>query len=199
MEEKLRLKLKKLRKDMGYTQKSFAKELKVSHKTIEHIEQGRRFPTEHLLLKIMKTLSTTDISIFENTQNENLKRGDITKAISDYMNKTGKTGKKYTAEVVKILRASTLTERKDREQNELAIRSYSECGKIEIFKRVARIANERLLKDKINFSIAPYDVKLFKVCTRLEFEERTGKTTWSKIEERRRKGCSSRTGKFIDV
>ncbi len=48
--------LQKRRKDMGYTQESFAEELNVSPNTIKYIEQGRRAPSLVMLLKITKLL-----------------------------------------------------------------------------------------------------------------------------------------------
>ena len=196
----MRKKLKKLREEKGHTQKSFSKKIKISKRTYEQYEQGRRFPSETMLMKIMKALETNDISIFENIEeDENLTRGDITKSICDFMNKTTKENKLYTPEIIRIIRSSIVQERENRKKEELNIRSYSEKGKLEIFKRVSKIANEKILKERLNMKISSNDVRLYKNCTRLEFENRTGKTTWSKADERRRNGCSSKTGKFIDV
>ncbi len=48
--------LQKRRKDMGYTQESFAEELDISPNTVKYIEQGRRAPSLAMLLKIARLL-----------------------------------------------------------------------------------------------------------------------------------------------
>lgn len=188
----LREKLKIHRKDAGYTQESFATKLKTSVKTIRHIEQGRRFPREELLKKIMSALKITDISVFEDIKKSN--RGDVSKSICQYMNDLTKNNKDYSVEIVKAIRASIFIELKDRKNNELDIKSHSQNGKWEIYKRVAFFATK-----KIENEITANDVCLFRRCTRLEFTDRTGKTTWSIPEERKRQGCSPKTGKITDI
>ena len=48
--------LQKRRKDIGYTQESFAEDLDVSPNTVKYIEQGRRAPSLAMLLRITRLL-----------------------------------------------------------------------------------------------------------------------------------------------
>ncbi|MBW9159351.1 helix-turn-helix transcriptional regulator [Clostridium tagluense] len=68
----MRVKLKELRKNLGYTQKEFASELGISKRTYESIEQGLRFPGQSNMIKIMKKLNIDSIGILDDIQNKKI-------------------------------------------------------------------------------------------------------------------------------
>ncbi len=60
----MRLKLKSLRLEAGFTQDELAQKLNVARTTYTNIENGNRNPSFDLFFKIKKTLKTDDDSIF---------------------------------------------------------------------------------------------------------------------------------------
>lgn len=184
----MRKKLKELRMKKGFeTQEKFAIELGVSLKTYNNIERGYSFPREPLLKQIMQVLKTTDLSIFENINEKS--RGEVSEKICEYMNMLAREGRIYTLEVVNKIRAGLTLELEDRKENQIIIKSNTKQGKWEIYKRAATI-----VKEKYKITVSAEDVWLFKNCTRLEFEIRTGKTTWGIPKERKRLGCNPVSG-----
>lgn len=184
----MRRKLKDLRIKKGYqTQKEFSEKLGISEKTYGHIERGYSFPREPLMKLIMEVLETTDILIFENDSKNH--RGDVSKQICNYMNKLRKNDEEYTVDIINAIRSALKHELNDRKEKSIDIKSNSLKGKWQIYKRVANIA-----KDIFEIEINAEDVQLFKSCTRLEYENRTGKTTWGIPKERKRLGCNPVSG-----
>ena len=49
-------KLQKGRKDLGYTQESFAEEMDINVNSVKYIEQGRRIPSLPMLLRLVRAL-----------------------------------------------------------------------------------------------------------------------------------------------
>lgn len=49
-------KLQKRRKDLGYTQESFAEEMDINVNSVKYIEQGRRIPSLPMLLRLVRAL-----------------------------------------------------------------------------------------------------------------------------------------------
>lgn len=166
----MRKKLIEKRKKFGYkTQKEFAKALKISIRTVQNIEQGTRFPREEIRVKVMKILSCNDMTLWED---EEVRRGDVTENIAEYMNSASKD-KKYSKYIVSAIRQSLVLELKDRKKKKIFIQSYSALGKKEINERVAKICNE-----KYKTHTTAKDVKLYKESLRAEFEYRTNKSRW---------------------
>lgn len=183
----MRKKLKELRIGKGYeTQQVFADKLGISLKTYNNIERGYSFPREHLLKQIMKELEIADLSVFDNVKEKS--RGKASKKICEYMNMRNEDGKTYTIEMVRAIRKGLKLELEDRKAKSICIISNSEKGKWQIYERAAEEARKK-------FScITAQDVHLFKECTRLESEIRTGKTTWGVPKERKRLGCNPVSG-----
>lgn len=187
----MRKKLKEKRKSLGLTQKAFAAKLGISLVTYQFIEQGRAFPREKTMYKILELIKSDSLDVLENESNENgfnvKERGDISKNICDYMN--SRSNKEYTVNHVKAIRSCLLLEYNDRKLNCIQIKSHTENGKQKIFERVATF-----VKEKYKLNVNAYDVKLYKECARDEFSDRTGKCTWSLPEVRKKFGYNPTNG-----
>lgn len=187
----MRKKLKELRIQKGYkTHKEFSDALGVSICTYKNIEYGNRFPREELLSKILDKLETVDLSIMDNKKN-NYKRGDINKNICKLMN--SQSEREFTIYDIYVIRKSIVKELQERKSKGVQI-TYNSEGKRLIQRRTATIANE-----DYNLNITYKDVKLFKECIREEYQERTGKTTWSIPQARKALGYDPKTGKRKEV
>lgn len=185
-EVKLRNKLKKLREGLNFTQAEAATAVGISKKHYQSIEQGRRFPSEHVLKRLLKVLNTDSLSVLENE--ETVKRGEVSKNICNYMNQNSLDNKKYTVYEVNAIRSSIQLELKDRKVNCISIK-LTEDGKTEINTRIANISNE-IYKTNITH----VDVSLWRRCSREEYTDRTGKCTWGIAEVRKKLGFNGITG-----
>lgn len=187
----MRKNLKERRKSFGYkTQKEFAEALNISLRTYQNIEQGKTFPREKLMKKIMKLLNTKSFEIFHNS-NSNYKRGEITKNILELMN--SQSTKTFTEFQVNAIKYAILLELNDRKKKGFTLKINSN-GKRERLKRIAKIAN-----DEYSVKVAIEDIKLFKLCRIEEYEKRTGKCTWSIPEVREKLGYDPITGQALEV
>lgn len=187
----MRKKLKALRIKRGYkTQKEFSDALNISICTYRNIEYGNTFPREQLLFKMLEKLDTEDLSIMDN-EKVNYKRGDINKNICKLMN--SQSERKFTIYDIYAIRKSIDKELQDRKSKGVQI-TYNSEGKRLIQRRTATIVNE-----DYNLNITYKDVKLFKECVREEYQERTGKSTWSIPQARKALGYDPKTGKRKEV
>lgn len=183
----MRKKLKELRIKKGYkTHKEFSDALGVSVCTYKNIEYGNRFPREQLLFKILETLGTSDLSIMDN-EKVNYKRGDVNKNICKLMN--SQSIKEFSIYDIYAIRKSISKELEDRKANGIKLK-YNDDGKRLIQRRTAEIANK-----EHGLKITYKDVKLFKECVREEYQQRTGKSTWSIPQARESLGYDPLTGK----
>lgn len=183
----MRKKLKELRIKKGYkTQKDFADVLDISIYTYRNIEQGKTFPREQLLFSMLEKLETKDVSIMDNKE-INYKRGDINKNICKLMNQ--QSIRKFNIYDIYVIRKSINKELADRKYRGLTVK-YNEDGKRLMQRRAATIANE-----VYNLNITYKDIRLFKNCVREEYQERTGKSTWSIPQARKILGYDPETGK----
>jgi transcriptional regulator with XRE-family HTH domain len=182
----LRDKLKEKRVEFELSQSELACIIGISVKHYQAIEQGRRFPSEYVLQKLLKTLNSQDLSLLENVKTN--KRGEVSKNICNYMNERATHQKEYSIYEVNAIRKSISLELIDRKRNKLIIKK-TEIGKKEINKRIADIAN-KTYKTKLTHE----DVKLWRICCRDEYTDRTGKCTWGIPEVRRKLGFNSITG-----
>ena len=182
----MRNKLKKRRKELGYTQERFAETLGISKRTYEQIEQGLRFPREKLLKSILNTLKCDSVSLLDNEEIE--RRGKVTQNICWYMNELS-VDRKYTIYEVSAIRRCLSLEHRKRKDEGIQIKSKTKAGKYEIYRRVVALAAA-----EYKMKLKPEDVELFKKCTRQEFTDRTGKCTWSLPDVRRKLGHNPITG-----
>lgn len=184
----MRKNLRERRKQKGYkTQKQFAEALEISIRTLQHVEQGNRFPRELLRNKIMEVLDVSSISILDNFK-QTLKRGDVIKNICVAMNEL--SNKQLIIYQVSAIQSSIIEELKLRKEEHLTIKGHTEKGKEKINRRCAIIANDRLKTDYISHR----EISLFRRCRREEFETRNNKTSWSIPSVRKNLGFDSKTG-----
>lgn len=183
----MRKKLKELRIKKGYkTHKEFSDALNISICTYRNIEYGNRFPREQLLFKILETLGTSDLSIMDNSKTS-YKRGDVNKNICKLMN--SQSIREFDVYDIYAIRKSIDKELQDRKSRGIKVK-YNEDGKRLIQRRAAIIANE-----DYNSNLTYKDIKLFKDCVREEYQQRTGKSTWSIPQARESLGYDPLTGK----
>ena len=184
----MRLRLKEERGKKKLTQAEVAKQLKISLRTYQHIENGDRFPREKLLYKMIKFFGIEDMDLFKNTYSPGKERGQITKNICNMMNDLG--CKKYDLCHIRAIRSGILLELEDRKIKKIKIKINRE-GKNLILERIAIFSS---IKNKIS----KQDVALYKKCSRIEFEHRTGKSTWGIPRVRKQYGCTPHTGREAD-
>lgn len=183
----MRKKLKELRIKKGYkTHKEFSDALGVSICTYKNIEYGNRFPREQLLFQILEKLETKDVSIMDN-EKVIYKRGDVNKNICKLMN--SQSIREFSAYDIYAIRKSIDKELQDRKSRGIKVK-YNDDGKRLIQRRAAIIANE-----DYNSNLTYKDIKLFKECVREEYQQRTGKSTWSIPQVRKTLGYDPETGK----
>lgn len=94
-------KIKRLRKEQGYTQKQFAEMIDISSRNVSNIEQGISFPKPETLEKIVKSFGITTDKLFAFDHIKTKK--DLIKNIDQYVDKI-KNNEKMLEIVYKILR-----------------------------------------------------------------------------------------------
>ncbi len=62
--ERLRKKVQKLRKGLGYTQEGLAEKINISRTHMGHIEQGRKSPSIKIMDKLAKALKVKVSDLF---------------------------------------------------------------------------------------------------------------------------------------
>ena len=94
-------KVKRLRKEQGYTQEQFAEMIDISSRNVSNIEQGISFPKPETLEKIVKSFEITTEKLF--TSDHIKSKEELLDSINQYVNKM--SNNKKTLEIVyKILR-----------------------------------------------------------------------------------------------
>lgn len=94
-------KVKRLRKEQGYTQEQFAEMIDISSRNVSNIEQGISFPKPETLEKIVKSFGITTEKLF--TSDHIKSKEELLDSINKYVNKI--SNNKKTLEIVyKILR-----------------------------------------------------------------------------------------------
>jgi len=114
------------------------------------------------------------------------KRGDINKNICQLMN--SQSEREFTIYDIYAIRKSINKELTDRKDNDIKLK-YNDDGKRLIQRRAAEIANK-----EHGLKITYKDVRLFKECVREEYQQRTGKSTWSIPGARKALGYDPLTG-----
>ena len=76
-------KLRRLRKEKGYTQRSFAECLGIASSTMGMYEQGRRMPDEDMLYHIGELLGISVEYLLSEEQEEILEEDDLEEIISE--------------------------------------------------------------------------------------------------------------------
>ena len=70
LKEKLGLRIKKIRKNLGYSQEKLAELIGMDIPNLSNIERGKRFMTAETLEKIAKALKTTERELFNFNETE---------------------------------------------------------------------------------------------------------------------------------
>ena len=94
-------KIKRLRKELGYTQEQFAEMIDISSRNVSNIEQGISFPKPETLEKIVKSFGITTDKLF--TADHIKTKKELLDNINQYIDKI-KNNEKMLEIVYKILR-----------------------------------------------------------------------------------------------
>ena len=94
-------KVKRLRKEQGYTQEQFAEMIDISSRNVSNIEQGISFPKPETLEKIVKSFGITTDKLF--TSDHIKSKKELLNSINQYINKIN-SNEKMLEIVYKILR-----------------------------------------------------------------------------------------------
>jgi hypothetical protein len=113
--------------------------------------------------------------------------GDVTKNICEYMN--SKSNKEFKPFTVSLIRKALREELYERKKCDIKIRSRTKAGKLRIYKRTAKIIN-----DKYKLNLTAGDIRNFKMSEKEEFTYRTKKCTWNIPEVRNKLGFDPETG-----
>lgn len=157
----VREKLKKLRKERGYTQESFSDEIGISSRTYANIEQGISFPSKKIREIIMKKLNIETLAIFDITESGK-RHGKGSEEICENMTKLSVNKKEYSIEDIRKIRKIIQVELKDRKLKQLNIKAKTSEGINCINKRCSQIASADL-----SINITEEDINLYRRCTNL--------------------------------
>ena len=101
IKKKLGEKIKRLRKEQGYTQEQFAEMIDISSRNVSNIEQGISFPKPETLEKIVKSFGITTDKLF--TSDHIKSKEELLNNINQYISKIN-DNERMLEIVYKILR-----------------------------------------------------------------------------------------------